>query len=571
MTRWAMVADLERCVGCQTCTAACRHANATSPAVQWRKVLDIESGVYPEVSRTFVPVGCQHCADPPCMDVCPSTATRQRQDGIVTIDYDLCIGCAYCAVACPYQARFKIQAPRFAYGVSQLASELAREDPRRIGVAQKCTFCVDRVDAGIALGLAPGVDPSATPACVNSCIAGALHFGDLDDPGSNVATLLREHRHFRMHEALGTDPGFYYLHGKANGAARTAATADGHGGAADDSLPFKRGGMGRGSEPEIYPLPVASRPTSPFQGEVRRSGEGSIRAKGVEPWLQSHWDWRASANFMGGGAGSSLLLFAAAATWAGAGFYLLALAALAMVAAGLFCVWLEIGRPWRFVNVLFHPQRSWMTRESWVGLLLFGLGLSAVWFADPSLLAAAAMTGLAFLYCQARLLAAAKGIPAWRNPRTVPLMVASGLCEGGGLFLVAAAILPVSEPVLITAAVSVAVLAMLRAVSWRAYLQSLARDGAPTRTLEVLRAFHPWFLLFGTVAPLGLLAAALPAPGAATLLFAVAGGCAWAAGWLLKFVLIARAAYNQGFALAHVPGRGSGAQGPAVQPGWTMH
>ena len=106
MTRWAMVADLERCVGCQTCTAACRHANATSPAVQWRKVLDIEAGSFPNVSRTFVPVGCQHCADPPCMHVCPTTATRQRADGIVTIDYDLCIGCAYCDVACPYQARF---------------------------------------------------------------------------------------------------------------------------------------------------------------------------------------------------------------------------------------------------------------------------------------------------------------------------------------------------------------------------------------------------------------------------------------------------------------------------------
>ena len=125
MTRWTMVADLERCVGCQTCTAACRHANATSPAVQWRKVLDIEAGTFPNVSRTFVPVGCQHCADPPCMHVCPTTATRQRADGIVTIDYELCIGCAYCEVACPYQARFLVDAPRFAYGAA-LQSEIER-------------------------------------------------------------------------------------------------------------------------------------------------------------------------------------------------------------------------------------------------------------------------------------------------------------------------------------------------------------------------------------------------------------------------------------------------------------
>ena len=78
-------------------------------------------------------------------------------------------------------------------------------------MATKCTFCVDRVDAGIAQGLKPGVDPDATPACVNSCIAGALHFGDIDDPKSNVSALLAENRHFRMHEELGTGPRIYYL------------------------------------------------------------------------------------------------------------------------------------------------------------------------------------------------------------------------------------------------------------------------------------------------------------------------------------------------------------------------
>jgi phenylacetyl-CoA:acceptor oxidoreductase 27-kDa subunit len=84
-------------------------------------------------------------------------------DGIVTIDYDLCIGCAYCAVACPYQARYK-----------------SSEDAKRPDVATKCTFCVERIDAGLAQGLKPGVDPEATPACVNSCIAQALHFGDVE-------------------------------------------------------------------------------------------------------------------------------------------------------------------------------------------------------------------------------------------------------------------------------------------------------------------------------------------------------------------------------------------------------
>jgi phenylacetyl-CoA:acceptor oxidoreductase subunit 1 len=211
MTRWVMVADLRRCVGCQTCTAACRHANATPPNVQWRRVMDMEVGTYPDVKRAFVPVGCQHCDEPPCMDVCPTTATRKRDDGIVTIDYDACIGCGYCAVACPYQARYKAPRAAFAYGALPAKHEAKRHDPQRIAVATKCTFCVERIDAAGATGGTPGVDPQFTPACVNACISGALAFGDLDDPASNVAALLREHQHFRMHEELGTGPGFYYV------------------------------------------------------------------------------------------------------------------------------------------------------------------------------------------------------------------------------------------------------------------------------------------------------------------------------------------------------------------------
>ena len=192
MTRWAMIADLRRCVGCQTCTASCKQKNATPPGVQWRRVLDLETGEYPNVKRVFMPTGCMHCDDPPCMTVCPSTATRKRADGIVTVDADLCIGCAYCAVACPYEARHKID-----------------------GIATKCTFCVERIDYGTANGLIPGIDPDATPACVNSCIAGALHFGDAEDAQSNVSQLLAENQHFRLHEELGTGPGFYYLWDKA--------------------------------------------------------------------------------------------------------------------------------------------------------------------------------------------------------------------------------------------------------------------------------------------------------------------------------------------------------------------
>jgi phenylacetyl-CoA:acceptor oxidoreductase subunit 1 len=211
MTRFVMVIDLRRCIGCQACTASCRHANATPPGVQWRKVLDIEVGAYPDTHRTFVPVGCMHCGEPPCMEVCPTTATRKRADGIVTIDYDTCIGCGYCALACPYQARHLTHEQRYAYGKTPIESEDARADPATIAVATKCSFCVGRVDAARKAGQIPGNKPEVTPACVNSCVTGALSFGDSDDPESNVSGLLRDHKTFRMHEELGTDPGVYYI------------------------------------------------------------------------------------------------------------------------------------------------------------------------------------------------------------------------------------------------------------------------------------------------------------------------------------------------------------------------
>ena len=214
MTRYAMVADLRRCVGCQTCTAACKEGNGTPPGVQWRRVLDLESGTYPDVTRVFVPVGCQHCDTPPCMEVCPTTATRQRPDGIVTIDEALCIGCSYCIMACPYDARSLVDRPDYAFGPQPTAAEAARSGHATVGVASKCTFCVGRIDAGTARGLVPGRDPAATPLCVNSCISGALSFGDLDDPASGISGLLGENRWFRLHESEGTGPGFYYIRDK---------------------------------------------------------------------------------------------------------------------------------------------------------------------------------------------------------------------------------------------------------------------------------------------------------------------------------------------------------------------
>jgi phenylacetyl-CoA:acceptor oxidoreductase subunit 1 len=531
MTRWVMVADLQRCVGCQTCTAACKQANATSPFVQWRRVLDIEAGSYPNVSRSFVPVGCQHCEDPPCMHVCPSTATRRRADGIVTIDYDLCIGCAYCAVACPYQARFKIDAPQFAYGRAVMQNEIVREDPHRIGVAQKCTFCSDRIDFGLENGITPGVDPRATPACVNACIADALYFGDTDDPNSNVSRLLGKQKHFRMHEEIGTEPGFYYVYDKEDDGEPAAPAAD-----------------------EWSSLTPAA---------------GTIRTKGVEPWHQPSWDWKAAGNFMCGGTGIGLYTFAAVAAVLGTPPLPLAPFATLLVAIGLFLVLLKIGRPWRFAYVLRQPQRSWMAREAWLALIFFPLAGLAFWFDWRPALLAAGIAGLLFLFSQAMMLKGAKGIPAWREPLIVPLIVATGLAEGGGLFVALTAPL---APLLFSqiAAPAVAVLVAVRAFLWHAYLDALRVEGAPIRTLQIFDAARTRLFLFGFVLPIILVAAGFFVTGAAGPLFALGGLCAFFSGWALKFILVTRAAYNQGYALEHTAVHGAWIAGQPIRPGWSV-
>ncbi len=531
MTRWAVVADLNRCVGCQTCTAACKHANATAPGVQWRKVLDVEAGEYPDVRRAFVPVGCMHCDEPPCLEVCPTTATRKRGDGIVTIDYDLCIGCAYCVVACPYQARYRVDAPASAYGSETMRHEALRENSRRLGVSQKCTFCFERIDEGLAKGLTPGVDPDATPACVASCIADALHFGDLEDPDSNVSRLLTENTHSRMHETLGTGPGIYYL---------TEPVA-GNGDA----------GKANGSSPA--PMNIQPEP-----------------AQGISPVLQQTWDWRAAANFMAGGAGSGLFLAAFFAGLGGMAAERMSMLALLLVALGLGCVWLEIGRPWRFLNVFFHPQSSWMTREAIAACGLFAFGLPAIALGSVALGAAASICAAAFLYSQARIIERAKGIPAWREPAVGPLVVATGLSEGVGL-LVMALVVQGSFPVLLWP-LQAAMLVLLagRYFAWKLYRGALSERGAPTGTMRTFNAVAPSLVLGGHALPALLIVLSMFAGSAEPALIALAGGCMFAAGWFFKFALIRRAAFNQGYALERMPARGGGLSAPGIQPGWTV-
>jgi phenylacetyl-CoA:acceptor oxidoreductase 26-kDa subunit len=276
---------------------------------------------------------------------------------------------------------------------------------------------------------------------------------------------------------------------------------------------------------------------------------------GPAPWQQTNWDWRAAGNFICGGAGAGLIVFAALSGAGTPTFTALVLAGLALVGLGLFCVWLEIGRPLRALHVFFNPRTSWMTRESFAAALLFPVGLAAA-VAVPACAWVAAALALAFVYCQGRMLQGAKGIPAWREPLLSPLIVVTGLVEGAGLSFVIA---PLHREGTQSLFVLFGVLVLARALVWLAYRRRLTAAAAPQAHAALDRAGR-WLQVAGTLVPLALVAAIV---GSATLahytplIAAIAGLVAAAAGAYTKYTIVTRAGFNQGFALAHLPVRGA--------------
>lgn len=203
MTKLAIAINLSRCIGCHTCANACKMQNNVPMGMLWNRILtegadqvDGAVGTYPNLTRTYLPLACQHCENAACKRVCPTGATFKDDKGRVEIDYDKCIGCRTCMAACPYNARVfnwnePVRDPGFNYGDKDVPV-------RQRGVVEKCTLCKERTDRG------------DNPMCVVCCPTHARVFGDLDDPSSEISRVIRENKAGVLLEEQGTRPQVHY-------------------------------------------------------------------------------------------------------------------------------------------------------------------------------------------------------------------------------------------------------------------------------------------------------------------------------------------------------------------------
>lgn len=197
----AMIIDKRRCFGCNGCTIACKQANATPPGTFYTRVLMQEDGTYPKAKQVYMPMICMHCDNAPCVEVCPTGASKKMADGTVQVDADECIGCMSCMEACPYGARFynEESAPTYWEGKPQSEYEKARSGEHQEGKVDKCTFCSSRRERDLP------------PACVETCPAMARTFGDIDDPKSEISQMYKKYKPKPYKPEEGTKPSVFYI------------------------------------------------------------------------------------------------------------------------------------------------------------------------------------------------------------------------------------------------------------------------------------------------------------------------------------------------------------------------
>jgi dimethyl sulfoxide reductase iron-sulfur subunit len=200
---WGMVIDLKLCIGCQACSLACKQEYGTPRGVFWTKTLIEEVGTYPNVTRVYTPQICNHCEEAPCEKACPTGASyTDIEHGVVLVDYDKCVGCRACYVACPYQNRHYLKRGVLKgyypeKGLTPFEKQCYAQFQE--GTVTKCVGCIERVTAGL------------DPACVVGCPTSARKWGDLSDPNSEIRKLIRSRNAVQPMPEKGTEPKVYYI------------------------------------------------------------------------------------------------------------------------------------------------------------------------------------------------------------------------------------------------------------------------------------------------------------------------------------------------------------------------
>jgi len=516
---YGFVINNDTCIGCHACSTACKSENAVPLGVQRTWVKSVETGVYPNVRRSFQVTRCNHCANPPCVRICPVTAMYQRDDGIVEFDPDVCIGCKACMQACPYDAIYV--------------------DPDTGSIA-KCHYCAHRVEVGLE------------PACVIVCPEHAILAGDLDDPDSEIARTLAANKVTVRRPEQGTAPKLYYIGGADAALHPTATERTPTTFAWSDVIPL-HGGDGHAGRPPAKPTakktsksgtPIRTPGTQglPAAGPIM-IGEGRMAEQMVQvTWNAQHripWHWPVPAYLVTKGIATGIFMLLGLGWLLGAFPYSQA----AFLGGGLLTILFtlittallvyDLEHPARFLRILLRPQmKSWLVRGAFllvgfstvsglwwvveVGALMNWIPMSvaqglrepAFWLGVPLALGAAVYT--AFLFGQA------EGRDLWQSGLLPFHLVVQAAMAGAGTLLlmhwawpIEAAVVAVALRVFV-AAVVVDLLLLLGEV-WMPHASETAAQAAHAITHGAYRGRF-WFATIGLghVVPLLLVTGAEP-------------------------------------------------------------
>lgn len=543
---YGFVIDNRKCIGCHACSVACKSENEVPLSVNRTWVKYVETGIFPNTRRHFQVTRCNHCANPPCVRICPTEAMYQRADGIVEFDSSVCIGCKACMQACPYDAIYI--------------------DPDT-HTAAKCHYCAHRTEINLE------------PACVVVCPEHAIISGDMNDPESEIAGLLATQKVTVRKPEQGTAPKLFYINGNDAALHPTATERVPATYMWADAMPLHASGSNG-----HHATPTASAPArhthsngtalrtpqtqgQPWRGPIEMGGtvaeqmvQVSYNAQHKIPW---HWPVPAYLVTKGIGTGIFMLLSL------GIGLNLFASDALTNVILGflslLFIVIttgllvIDLERPERFLYILLRPQwKSWLTRGAvlligfstvaglwWLfelGALLYDYEVPWVqalylWIGLPFAVGAAIYT--AFLFAQA------EGRDLWQSPLLPFHLVVQAFMAGSAVFLVADLFYAMPQAI-----GQLAALTFVVALVVDLFVTLVGEFSIPHASEVAARAAHDishgqyrqhfWggSIGLGHIAPLALMALGTLFSPAAAILAAVAGVCAIVGLYLFEYAFV---------------------------------